>query len=215
MGSYLLTELDGGFIVANELRTNTQHLKYKYLVIVEAKHNVDFNRINNKMQQMYYIREYLKHAKAMKGEEIGEREKHSSSRYTQTFKDHVNMYQLDTITDVYLYFGGPTWEPNMVRYVKSLNDGDKNVLNDRRLLMQLNKEQEKGKGKDKKKQFTINEFAEVLEYMKGHIGSIVPKGTRYVVNDTDANVGGGRRKNCRQYSIPMINLPNYTNTQYT
>lgn len=118
-------------------------------------------------------------------------------------EDIVNAYQLDTIDEIYLYIGGPTWEADMVKYVKMLNDANMKVLYNPRL--QLDK-------------ITNDQFAEVIQYMKGHIGSIVPKGTRYMIHDVSATstmIGGSVAKLKTYKSVKMIVMPNYINTTYT
>jgi len=192
----LITELDGGFIVSHTHQSRNALPERKYLVIVEAKHHVDYKRINYKLQQVYLLKKYIDSAKDItKG--------NNEVQYTKKFKDIVNAYQLDTIDEIYLYIGGPTWEPDMVKYVNMLNDANMKVLNNPRL--QLDK-------------ITQDQFLEVIQYMKGRIGSIVPKGTRYMIHDVSATsiMAGGSVAKLKTYkSAKMVIMPNYINTRYT
>ena len=86
------------------------------------------------------------------------------------------------------------------KYIKSLNNTNDNNMNsivDSESL-QLDK-------------ITKEQFKDVLIYMKDHIGTIVPKGTRYIIHDISEMTGGSNK----QTSVPMIILPNYMNTVYT
>lgn len=191
-GNNQITELDGAFLLTYKL-PNSKIPTINYLVIVEAKHHVDYTRINSKLEQIYILKEYLQAAKDVTNT-------NSHAQYTKKFKNIVKNYNLDTINEIYLYIGGPTWENNMIKYIKSLNNTNDNNINsivdsERLQLDKITKEQ----------------FKDVLIYMKDHIGTIVPKGTRYIINDISEMTGGSNK----QTSVPMIILPNYMNTVYT
>jgi hypothetical protein len=188
IGNNQITELDGAYILVHKQEHTLSLPARRYLIIVEAKHHVDYTRINRKLEQMYILKEFLKAAKDVSL---------NSKRYTNKFKNSVKNYKLDTIDEIYLYIGGPTWENEMVKYVKSLNkvESISRVINSPRLQLH---------------DINVEQFADVLEYMQDHIGTIVPKGTRYIINDLSVVTGGYKTT-----SVPMVILPNYMNKVYT
>lgn len=189
----LITELDGAFLIKHVPEASSTLPEHRFLVIVEAKHHVDYTRIIQKMQQMYYIKQYINASKTMQ----------TDQSYTKKFIDSVNAYKIDKIEDIYLYIGGPTWETGMVKYVKMLNDANPRVFDEHRLhLDKITKEQ----------------FIEIVQQMKGHIGSIVPKGVRYVINDMSKYMVGGNnnQRKLRQYASKTMDImPNHINMVYT
>ena len=192
-----ITELDGAYIVSSKhTKTKSGTIpEIRYLVIIEAKHNVTFTRINAKLEQIAILKKFLAEAKKYGTDS-------SNPSWTQQFKSHVKTYGLNEIDHIFLYVGGPTWEANMVKYVQKINTGV--VQRDKRLQLS---------------QITPDEFADVLLYMKDHMGAIYPKGNRYYVYDKLTPQQGGRtshqtKKICR-VGGELDTFTNHINHQYT
>lgn len=157
-----------------------------HLVIVEAKHTVTRQRINNKYKTLWKIRILLDKAK-YNGDNDPE-----LTNITQNFK-------LGDINDVILYIGGPNWEADAITYLQDLATGKRTTLDVR--------------PDDEDLDMSPEEIEKIVTYMVNKVGYIAPNGTRYYISDAHnkysaeaapivAFEGGGRRRQTR--SIPMF-----------
>lgn len=188
-----ITEFDGIFVASPKLESATA----SYLVIVEAKHYVSFERINRKLEQIHFLKDYIRCAKMFHEGNTDPR-----GNWTQQFKATVNQYKLYNIEHIYLYVGGPVWEKGTVTYIDKINT---NIGQ----LTRFDRKHEPSRPK-----ITIDDEQNVLEYLKTYVKAIVPQGARYVVKDADVlrSEGGGK---CTTKGIQMRILPNHMNTIFT
>jgi len=201
-----ITELDGAFYLTfnNYLNKKIKDDRYKFLVLIEAKHHITINQINEKIVQIYKIKKYLDLLK----------NKIPKDKYTPiiyrkiigTIK-HLQINYLNK--QLYLFIGGPTWEKESLDYCKNINKGTLEHINWKNKTKDLNNDEEK----------------EILEYLKNHIITIVPSGMRYEINDFEKSIKidnileeedlilkGGNKK---FIGYEMVILPNYMNITYT
>jgi len=196
-----ITEFDGIFL----LEENNK----RYLIIVEAKHYVSFENVNKKLNQIYYLLEYLKQAKLyMKNyynkpnlSEINIKEK---DKYTRSFSGTVEQFELHTIDEIMFFIGGPIWQDKVSLYIDDINKG------------KLEKFKSSNK-KNKKKNVDNDQEKEagVLDYLKKHnIIMIIPKMADYTfINDIEVGGGGGVALN-KEFLIPMEILANHIGTKF-
>ena len=151
---------------------------HTHLVIVEAKHNVTRQRINNKYKTMWQIRLLLDKAK-YNGDSDPE------------IKTITRNFKLDTIEDVKLFMGGPVWEEGAITYLKALASGKRQTLDVR--------------DDDAPLDMSPEEMVEIVAYMAHKVGYASPNGSRYSVSDENNSYnddiplvvpisGGGRRQ---------------------
>jgi hypothetical protein len=101
-----LTEFDGIFSISYKAGVSTKNSE---LVIVEAKHYVSIDQINQKIYQMYFFKKILEKAKLVITD--------------IKFNNFVKSFKLKNIYDFYFYIGGPTWEENSIEYLQKINSG--------------------------------------------------------------------------------------------
>lgn len=153
-----LTEFDGIFSIEFKNIPKIETKKLNEIVIVEAKHNVSINQINEKMCQMFYFKKILEKSKT----DLTNVKDKSFLKFCQSFKLQL------TDNKFYFYIGGPTWETGAMEYLQKINTGVlENLIWKNTTDICLNLEEEK----------------ELLNHIKGHIGIIAPDGTRYKLYD--------------------------------
>lgn len=148
-----LTEFDGIFSIdyRNPLKKNE-------LIIVEAKHNVSIDQINEKIYQLFFFKKIL---------EISKSDIDIVS--DKKFNNFVKSFKLkNTSNNFYFFIGGPTWDDNAIEYLQKINTGKLEKIN----------------WKNKSGIFlNIVDEKDILNHIKGHIGIIAPNGTRYNLYD--------------------------------
>lgn len=189
-----ITELDGAFLVSSK-PTGTIPVK-SYLIIIEAKHFITTDKIETKLLQIYNIHNYLNFAKNIKNP-------NKQVHVTPLFRKYVEQYNLDQINDIYLYIGGPVWDTDTVKFCTDLNSGKITHLRSKKVNDKIKKL------KTNEKTIDIIRMS-LLNYGKGHIAYIVPRGLDYVINDGTTEFLTGGNKNTK-----MIIMPNYINTIFT
>ena len=167
-----LTDLDGCFVATPKEMITGEGIPTKewYFFIVEAKHYVTFDRINEKLEQLLKIKRYFEGAKTFTS--------NPSGTYGRKFEQHVKRYNLASVSQVHFYIGGPVWEKGSVTYMNRLMGKGKPI----ELFERYNGE------------LTLEEQKEVIDYMRENIGAIVPHGVRYNITDGDTFGGSRRRK---------------------
>lgn len=154
--SSTITEFDGFFIIDYKSEN-----KKNELIIVEAKHNVSIDQINEKIYQLYFIKKILEKSKL-------------DIITDNKFKNFVNSFKLKNIDNKFHFIiGGPTWEDKTIEYLQKINTGVPDKINWKKEGKNLKKRNEK----------------EILNHIKGHIGIIAPNGTRYDLYDNINYIG--------------------------
>tara|TARA_Y100000389_G_scaffold146531_1_gene145237 strand:- start:2517 stop:3503 length:987 start_codon:yes stop_codon:yes gene_type:complete len=150
----ILTEFDGIFTIEYKKYYKQKGNILKDLIIVESKHHVTIEKINEKIYQLYFIKKIL------------EISKNKDDIKNSKLLNLINKKKLDKINNkFYFYIGGPTWnideKSNAIEYLQKINNGK--LENIKWIHKSLKKEQE----------------IEILQHLKNHIGIIIPNGTRY------------------------------------
>jgi hypothetical protein len=201
---------DGNIITDFDYALIAYNNDYYQIVILEAKHFIKFEKVNNKIKQIYTLYTLLKIIKENDYEDKG---------YNELFIKDVN--QLKQIIDftkldlnILFYIGGPIWEKNIDLYIDYINNYDNIELDsysfsDSFLDSTLRKLEEESKKELNIKQTNINfnnklesiglnkdELKIILNLLKGNIGYILPKGDRYKIfdNSITAEQYGGKYK---------------------
>ena len=192
----ILTDLDYAIVAYN------QEEQFYQLIIVEAKHHISQSKINKKLEQVYKIKKLfdgLKHTSL-------------DSNISKLFIRDMNALKKENLDiqmfdpQILFYIGGPTWEDNSVTYLQNLYNGKakKLIFKHKQDKISLSKENEK----------------ELLMYVTGNIGLIIPQGDRYKIFDAtslSAIAGGNADNNACKYdtTFKMKIMPNYMNIIYT
>ena len=201
---------DGNIITDFDYALIAYNNDYYQIVILEAKHFIKFEKVNNKIKQIYTLYTLLKIIKENDYEDKG---------YNDLFIKDVN--QLKQIIDftkldlnILFYIGGPIWEKNIDLYIDYINNYDNIELDsysfsDSEFDSTLRKLEEESKKELNIKQTNINfnnklesiglnkdELKIILNLLKGNIGYILPKGDRYKIfdNSITAEQYGGKYK---------------------
>ena len=127
-----------------------------HLIIVEAKHHVTRQRINNKYKSLWKIRILLDKAK-YNGDNDPE------------LKNLTRNFKLNVINDVFMYIGGPSWEADAITYIHDLATGKLSSLDIR--------------STDDDIEMSPEEIKEIVAYMVNKVGYVAPNGTRYFISD--------------------------------
>ena len=168
---------------SKETSFRSQHPVH-FMVIVEAKHNMTRQRINNKLETLSKIQTIIANAKVF-FEQKGDMDRNP---HLYGLTSNVQ-YQLHKIDNVLLYFGAPVWEDKAVSYIRKITTDQMQRL-DRRIdddPPRINEEEERA----------------VIRSVQNKLGIIVPSGNRYYISDvknkfeagTDVEPleGGGRK----------------------
>lgn len=87
----------------------------KQLIILEAKHYIDKDKVDYKFRQLKILREFL----------LVQAKDHNNPAYSTRFRNTVNIFNLSGFDDVLLYLGGPHWEEGIQDYIRQLCKTDK------------------------------------------------------------------------------------------
>lgn len=169
----LITQFDGSFLIEYDdfpLKTSssaktTKVKKNTLLVIVEAKHHVTIEQINEKIVQIYKIKEYINMLKRFPDE----KEKYSK-KTARKIENTIHHLRLNNISQIQFFIGGPTWENKSFEYCQKLNQG---------LLENI---QWSGH-KNKSNPLDGSQEQETFQYLKNNINVVIPSGQRYEVKD--------------------------------
>jgi hypothetical protein len=201
---------DGNIITDFDYAIIAYNNDYYQIIILEAKHFIKFEKVNNKIKQIYTLYTLLKMIKENDYEDKG---------YNDLFiKDVKQLKQIIDFTKLDLntlfYIGGPIWEKNIDSYIDYINkynniELDSYSFSDSEFDSTLRKLEEESKKELNVKNTNINfnnklesiglnkdELEIVLNLLKGNIGYILPKGDRYKIfdNSITAEQYGGRYK---------------------
>jgi hypothetical protein len=186
-GRYI-TDLDYAVIAYNEDEDFYQ------LIIIEAKHHINYDKINRKIEQIFYIQRWLQnikndyvhsdcHAQFYKDIDILERKKIFLKKFNE---------------QILFYIGGPSYQQECVQYIQKIYNGKIN-----KLIIPQNTHTPN---------MSIDEIKKTLEYLHNNIGIIIPLGDRYRVEDSstlEKTIGGA----VKTYKMKI--MPNYINHVYT
>ena len=158
--------------------------EYYQIILIETKHYITFEKINKKLYQLYKLKQSLKLIN-----ETNIYEYHNLFiKDIELLKKFIQFDKLDD--NILFYIGGPTWEYDTEKYINELNINDYVNLS----------------YKNKLKNIKLNEqeLKKLLDYIKGNIGCIIPKGTRYKIIDnslTHELIGGKYKGRFINYTI--------------
>ncbi len=137
--------------------------EFYQLIIIEAKHYVKFEKINRKLEQLYKLKHLFELVTTT-----------NITNYHKLFlkdieslKNVIDFNKLDS--KILFYIGGPTWEQNADKYINDINSSEFDKLQFKDIFKKIKLNEE--------------ELKKLLEYVKGNIGCIIPKGTRYSIFD--------------------------------
>ena len=159
-----MTEFDGAFLLYD---TD----KPKYLIIIEAKHAIDVQKINRKIIQIYYIKKLLNDKKINKGSH-----KFKNFDSTSTIDSNI-INDIEEIDDIFLFIGAPFWIKDSIKYIKELNNGNRPTLDlyYKKLIPHY---------------YNPSDESDIIKNIKSHIIYILPQNDRYFLYDeTDSIVG--------------------------
>jgi hypothetical protein len=198
----IITDFDYALIAYNN--------DYYQIVILEAKHFIKFEKVNNKIKQIYTLYTLLKIIKENDYEDKGYNDLFIKD--VKQLKQIIDFSKLDL--NILFYIGGPIWEKNIDSYIDYINNYDNIELDsysfsDSEFDSTLRKLEEESKKELNIKQININfnnklesiglnkdELKIILNLLKGNIGYILPKGDRYKIfdNSITAEQYGGKYK---------------------
>lgn len=133
--NHILTDLDGVIVISDDPKdlmwSSNEHLSNenipinvltsekktvpKQLIILEAKHYIDKDKVDYKFRQLKILREFL----------LVQAKDHNNPAYSTRFRNTVNIFNLSGFDDVLLYLGGPHWEEGIQDYIRQLCKTDK------------------------------------------------------------------------------------------
>ncbi len=158
--------------------------EFYQIIIIEAKHYITFEKINNKIYQIYKLKELFNLIKTIPDIET------KSDIYHKLFindiillKKFINFDKLES--KILFYIGGPTLEHETDLYINEINTKD------------YDDNKYKHKFSSLIKKTSEEKIKEILQYLKGNIGYIIPKGNRYKIFDNSIMhelIGGTRYK---------------------
>lgn len=97
--SILLTDFDGLLLLKSKNEKQFPNAE-RILVIIEAKHYISLEKVEQKLMQKHKLKDFIKISK-----DINEL-KNTSKKFQETVKTH----KLDKVSEVYLYLGAPFWD---------------------------------------------------------------------------------------------------------
>ena len=164
-----ITQFDGIYLMSfddyQSINKKNKINKDTSLVIVEAKHYITIEQINEKIVQIYKIKKYIDTIKRFNNDDIYRYAFNdiTSRKFENTIK-HLGLNNLSG--KIYLFIGGPTWEDGSIKYCKDINNGIlKNIKWSKKNLLNNSEE------------------LEILEYLKNNIAVVIPSGLRYEIDD--------------------------------
>jgi hypothetical protein len=203
---------DGNVITDFDYALIAYNNEYYQIIILEAKHFIKIDKVNDKIKQIYKLYTILK---MIKEDNYKDKIHHRLfMNDVEQLKQIIDFSKLDL--NILFYIGGPVWEKTIDSYIDYINnynnkDLDSYSLSDfsSEFSSTLRKTEEKSKEYLNLKNTNINfnkklksielnkdELEIVLQILKGNIGYILPKGDRYKIfdNSITAEQYGGKYK---------------------
>ena len=150
------------------------------LIIVEAKHHITLIKVFKKIEQIYKLKKILENIKS---------DTYNDESYHKYYKDDIktlkdNNFDFRMCKDILFYIGGPTWDHNVEEFINKINNiSPENPVEN--IMMNTH---------GYKSRLNMKEKNEILNYLHGKIGTIIPEGTRYSIKDL-STFGGGKKYN--------------------
>lgn len=194
-----ITVFDGVYILSyNDYPSTKPKTKLNdnsELVIIEAKHHITIEQINEKILQIYKI------VKKFSNEDDPLYKYTFNVKTSRMIKRHITYLSLDKITKIYFFIGGPTWEEKSIKYCEDIKKG---IITSMMFSNQLNNDFYSSNKDD------IDNF--ILNNLRNNIAVVIPSGLRYEINDFNNIIEKEGNKN---NGLMMKILPNYMNFKYT
>jgi len=199
-----ITVFDGVYILSyNDYPSTKPKTKLNdnsELVIIEAKHHITIEQINEKILQIYKI------VKKFSNEDDPLYKYTFNVKTSRMIKRHITYLSLDKITKIYFFIGGPTWEEKSIKYCEDIKKG---IITSMMFSNQLNNDFYSSNKDD------IDNF--ILNNLRNNIAVIIPSGLRYEINDFNNIIEENdiEKEGNKNNGLIMKILPNYMNFKYT
>jgi hypothetical protein len=150
---------------------------YYDLIIVEAKHYITLIKVLKKIEQIYKLKKLLENIKS---------KDYNDELYHKYYKDDIKIlkdknFDFKNCRNILFYIGGPTWDHFVEEFINSIN-----IKSSDEISMSAH---------GYKSKLNIEEKNEILDYLKGKIGIIIPEGSSYSIKDLSSTLGGGNKYN--------------------
>ena len=103
----VLTDFDGLLLLKSKNENQFPDAK-RILVIIEAKHYITKEKVQKKLEQKKQLTHFVNIANNPS----------ELLKTTKKFQQTVQAHKLDKVSDIYLYLGGPFWEPQSKEIVE-------------------------------------------------------------------------------------------------